>query len=171
MQRVEGELRGLQRPDTFDATRASQGDLMLRAALYGARAQLHAEGDKLPLDDKSAAKRAEFERLAVAKQVAEFPLLRQRLAELMEEALRSDGFEVRVDGANRQRIILAGPLLGSSRGKEQAKRAIGGFLHLLRFKSIVFESYESENRDLDVLDSPTDNMLAAIEGGRWLERR
>jgi hypothetical protein len=170
MQRVERELRGLRRQDTFDGTSASREEIMMRAGLYGAWAQLYGDGDKLALADASAAERAEFKRLATARQVIEFPLLRQRLSELMEEALESDGYEVRIEGENRQRLILAGPLLGSSRGKEQAKRAIGDLLHLLRFKSIVFESYESENRDLDVLGSPNDNALAVFEAGRWLVR-
>jgi hypothetical protein len=168
MQRMEGELRGLRRQDPFETARASKEELMMRAALYGAWAQLYSEGDKLPLDDNSTAERDELKRLAISRQVAEFPLLRQRLAELLGDALRSDGYEVRVEGDNRQRLILAGPLLGSSRGKEQAKRAIGELLGLLRFKSIVFESYSSEDRDLDVLGSPNDNALAVFEAGRWL---
>jgi hypothetical protein len=168
MQRVEGELRGLRGRDTFDSAGASQEEIMMRAVLYGARAQLYREGDKLPLNASSAAERAEFKRLAVAKQAAEFPLLRQRLSELVHGALKSDGYEVRIDGERRQRLVLAGPLLGSSRGKEQAKRAIGDLLHLLRFKSIVFESYSSEARDLDLLGSPNDSALAFFEAGRWL---
>ena len=148
--------------DTTPADYSTNIALQVQSVVFSTYANDVIEGEKsISTEDNRLA--LELRKKLVAKQVSEYPKIRQAYAEIARKALWQEDIDVNLSGPNDTTLTLVGAVFASNKGIASLQVNLEKVLEELRFKRVNYKWIEhDENYQYFDVNSVSDSELRPV---------